>query len=314
MPKLIPVLLISLFLYTAVHAQTGGIIYYLKNSGKLVSKDSADYSMAVLPPDTSIDAKLYRVSEYYPNGKPRLITSSKTNDINLLYQGRYIAYFPNGKKRKIGNYENGEPLGHEVDYYPNGRFYSSKDYIDAKKVLLKDCRDSTGNILAENGNGKWIQYNEDFDGIDSQGNIREGLKDSIWHENVFGNDLIIDNLNGVLISSKEADTIKKLKDIKVDKIPLFLGGAESFGRYLALTMHYPRSALINHVQGRINIGFIVERNGTLTNISVFKGVDADLGKEALRVITISPPWTPAMQNGHAVRVFYTVPIQFTLSE
>ncbi|MCR8556316.1 hypothetical protein KXD93_01605 [Mucilaginibacter sp. BJC16-A38] len=50
----------------AVNAQSGGLIYYLKNSGKLVaSKDSADYSMVVLPPDTSVDKNLYLVREYY---------------------------------------------------------------------------------------------------------------------------------------------------------------------------------------------------------------------------------------------------------
>ena len=101
MPKFLLALIFGLFLYTTANAQKGGLMYYLKNSGKVVSvKDSADYSMVVLPPENSIDKNLYVVYEYYKNGKVRLITNSKTNDINLKYEGRYMAYFPNGKKKR----------------------------------------------------------------------------------------------------------------------------------------------------------------------------------------------------------------------
>lgn len=106
------------------------LVYYLKNSGQAVAtKDSADYWMVVSPPDSSIDKKLYVVYEYYPNGKVRLMTNSRSKDINLLYQGKYIAYFPDGRKKRIGTYDKqGHPAGHEVQYYPNGKLQSIINY------------------------------------------------------------------------------------------------------------------------------------------------------------------------------------------
>ncbi|WP_428329582.1 energy transducer TonB [Mucilaginibacter sp.] len=313
MYKKIFITLLGLSLFTAANAQSGGLIYYLKNSGKLVSKDSADYTMVVFPPDTSGDTKLFRVSEYYPNGKPRLITGSKTNDIRLRYQGHYIAYFPNGKKRKIGNYEDGEPVGHEVDYYPNGHFYSSKDYIDAKKVLLKDCRDSTGNVLAENGNGKWIQFEQDFKNIDSWGVIKEGLKVGRWHGTVYEYETISEYINGELNS---LDIISKLNGelIDINKEPEYPGGKEALVKFIWLNTNYPLLAREQGIKGIVTISFMVEIDGTLTDFIVTKGVADILNYECLRVIKLSPPWIPGFKNGHAIRLIHSLPIAFSLSE
>ncbi|MGZ3871453.1 MAG: TonB family protein [Mucilaginibacter sp.] len=100
----------------------------------------------------------------------------------------------------------------------------------------------------------------------------------------------------------------------VERVPQFPGGLPAFGRYLAKNIRYPAKARENGVQGRVIISFIVEKDGSLTDAHITRGVSAEIDKEALRVMTASPDWEPGIQNGKKVRVAYTVPISFTLSE
>lgn len=86
-----------------------------------------------------------------------------------------------------------------------------------------------------------------------------------------------------------------------------------FGTFLARNIHYPAVDKNNNIQGKVFIQFIVEKDGSLSNIKVLRSPDQTLGDEAARVISISPKWKPGIQNGRAVRVMYTVPITFTLS-
>ncbi|MGZ3946417.1 MAG: TonB family protein [Mucilaginibacter sp.] len=315
MRKTTIILLLHLFCFTAVNAQNGGLIYYLKNSGKLVSKDSADYSMVVLPPDSSVDKNLYVVYEYYPNGKVRLVTNSNTNDINLLYQGNFIAYFANGRKKQTGAFINGRRTGHEVDYYPNGRVYITKNYLPNEDIYLNECRDSLGNVLAENGKGKWIKYNADFTSVIAAGNVDNGKEQGEWEGDLNKYETVKSIYNkGKLV--KTASFYKSVGDriyAEVEKAPSFPGGGQALGRFLADNIRYPVSARENGIQGTVEISFVIEKDGTLTGAKVSNGVAKIIDDEALRVMRLCPPWSPGTINGAAVRSTYNAPITFSLS-
>jgi TonB family protein len=100
----------------------------------------------------------------------------------------------------------------------------------------------------------------------------------------------------------------------VEHVPEFPGGINAFGKYLAKSIRYPSNARKNNVQGRVIISFVVEKDGSLSNVRVARGVESDIDAEASRVIRKSPKWTPGKQNGHLVRVAYSVPIAFTLAD
>lgn len=101
----------------------------------------------------------------------------------------------------------------------------------------------------------------------------------------------------------------------VEKAPEFPGGGlEQFYKYLGSTIHYPDDARANNVQGRVIVTMIIEKDGSLTNIRVVRGVSSSLDKEALRALSLCPKWNPGTQNGRPVRVAYTVPISFTLTK
>ncbi len=93
--------ILALFVFNVAFAQTDTAVYYLNNSGRVVStKDSADFFLVVLPPDTTFDSKLFVVKEFYTNGKLKLISGSTGNSLeNLEFQGPYVAFYPNGHKK-----------------------------------------------------------------------------------------------------------------------------------------------------------------------------------------------------------------------
>lgn len=99
----------------------------------------------------------------------------------------------------------------------------------------------------------------------------------------------------------------------VDKMPEYPGGVDALMDYLRGNLKYPESAKNNKQEGRVFIGFVVEKDGSVTNISVLRGVCEDLDNEAIRVVKAMPKWNPGMKNGKSVRVQYTLPIVFKLN-
>ncbi|SHN17628.1 energy transducer TonB [Mucilaginibacter sp. OK098] len=100
----------------------------------------------------------------------------------------------------------------------------------------------------------------------------------------------------------------------VEQVPVFPGGMDAFIRYLGKNIRYPAVARENGTQGKVIVSFVCERDGSLTDIHVTRGIGDGCDEEAARVIKASPKWSPGIQNGRPVRVAYSVPISFALSE
>ena len=318
MIKYLFLFILGLLVFNIAFAQKRDtVVYYLNASGKVVSaKDSADFFLVILPPDTSVDKKLFIVKEFYRNGKIRLIGNSMSKNLkNLKFQGAQITFFPNGHKMRVENFENGEPVDDGIEYYPNGRLYKIISYAPNKNVFLKPFTDSTGNVLAENGTGKWIEFNESFNEIYSEGSVSNGVADGTWHgkindsvgfESIFNKGTVISSIR-IYRYKNESDTCRS-----PDVIPEFPGGLEAFNKFIGNNVRYPALARENGVQGIIIIGFVVEKDGTISNIKVARGIGDGCDQEAIRVIKLCPPWKAGMQNGKPVRVAYSVPISFSL--
>jgi protein TonB len=98
----------------------------------------------------------------------------------------------------------------------------------------------------------------------------------------------------------------------VEEMPSFPGGDGELLRFLSSSIKYPVIAQENGIQGRVTCAFVVNRDGSVVDAEVVRGVDPSLDKEALRVINTMPKWTPGKQRGKPVRVKYTVPVTFKL--
>ena len=98
----------------------------------------------------------------------------------------------------------------------------------------------------------------------------------------------------------------------VEEMPSFPGGNAALMSYLNSNTKYPVVAQENGVQGRVIISFVVERDGSISDVKVARSVDPSLDREAQRVVKSMPRWTPGKQNGQTVRVKYNVPVVFRL--
>jgi protein TonB len=98
----------------------------------------------------------------------------------------------------------------------------------------------------------------------------------------------------------------------VEEQPEFPGGMGECMKWLAKNMKYPQIAQENGVQGRVIVQFVVNRDGSIVDAVVARGVDPQLDKEALRVVGQMPKWKPGKQRGKEVRVRFTLPVMFRL--
>lgn len=99
----------------------------------------------------------------------------------------------------------------------------------------------------------------------------------------------------------------------VEDKPTFNGGdANEFSKWVNARLVYPEIAKENGVQGRVTLQFTVMPDGSVANVKVLRGVDSSLDKEAVRVVSSSPKWSPGKQRDRAVKVTYTFPVIFQL--
>src|SRR5664280_1841501 len=97
----------------------------------------------------------------------------------------------------------------------------------------------------------------------------------------------------------------------VEVMPSFKGGGlEKFRDWISKRTKYPDAAIVKKIRGTVFLTFIVEKDGSVSNVTVVKGVDPLLDDEAVRAISASPKWTPGLQRGESVRVRYSIPLSF----
>nr|WP_314753938.1 TonB family protein [uncultured Prevotella sp.] len=152
------------------------------------------------------------------------------------------------------------------------------------------------------------------DELKTQDQLME-TKTAIGSFDVKGND----DANGEVLKAKEViaqPEPPKVEETKVfdvvEQMPSFPGGPTALMTYLSQNTKYPVVAQENGVQGRVVVSFVVERDGSITDVRVVRSVDPSLDKEATRVVKSMPNWIPGKQNGSTVRVKYNVPVSFKL--
>lgn len=114
-----------------------------------------------------------------------------------------------------------------------------------------------------------------------------------------------------VVEEEEEEAAQQIFTV-VEEMPDFPGGQAELLKFIAKSIKYPVIAQENGIQGRVICAFVVNKDGSVVDAEVLRGVDPALDKEALRVIGTMPKWKPGKQRGKPVRVKYTVPITFRL--
>lgn len=317
MNKNIFALSLLLFLYISAAAQKQNV-YFIKDDGQYVNlRDSADYIRVVQEPDSG--SKLFVIKEYYLSGKRKSVGLSNKID-PPQYEGTRLSYYKNGNKKEVANYKDGHLLDSVYKFYPNGKLYIHSIYSyqpipGGETYIVKSVNDSTGKSLAAEGNGYCMLYDDDFKETTARGNIKDGRRDGIWtgEDKNQGTTYTETYVNGLLVSGESTDeknfTVQYTKEFAQ---PEFKGGIKQLYRFLSNNVIYPKNCQDNNIEGVAFLKFIVEKDGSISHITLINYVHPDLAAEAIRVLKKSPLWTPGMNRGRNVKVSYNIPVSFSL--
>ncbi len=111
-----------------------------------------------------------------------------------------------------------------------------------------------------------------------------------------------------VVISPEEDVVYQV----VEEMPQFPGGMPGLSQYLAGALRYPAEARKANVQGTVFVSFVVTRTGSISEVTLLKGIGYGCDEEAMRVVGLMPAWIPGRQSGRPVSVRYSLPLRFVL--
>lgn len=225
---------------------------------------------------------------------------------------------------------------HKVSYLHNGKVEHT-DYYDSKSLVEKSVRSGNTIVYEYNAYGDVVSMKKmRGSAILSTSTYEYKYPDGMPWQSMSqyndGNYLLTKKRNyetsqtteqkKSLSESKEQLSDNNRKNTSLDNkvfdvvevMPCFPGGDVALMKFLAENIKYPVVAVDNGIQGCVICTFIVERDGSITDIKIVKSVDPSLDKEAVRVLRAMPRWKPGIQKGAPVRVKYTVPVTFRLKD
>jgi TonB family protein len=299
-------------------------VYYFKGNEILVkTKEEAEYIRVIQEPDSG--SVLYNLLEFYSDNTRKTLGTVSKFEPTLVYEGQVVTFYKNGKKRDVANYKNGQQTGERYLYYKNGRLKQRdnlqkiEDLNHSKSPVtwqykLWEYYDSTGVVLVKDGKGIFKTLDE-APKIYEEGPYSNGVKEGIWHGTFLKENASYEERyeNGKLIWGKA-----KLKDGSIteytsdEEMPKYKGGIENFYYYVGRSFRYPAESMQRGMKGRVIVSFVVQQDGSLTDVKAVKDLGHGTGEEAVRVVRSSPKWIPGRQHGVPVRVQYTLPLSLNL--
>jgi TonB family protein len=313
MIKKILFLMLGLLSFQAVKAIPDTTTLYIAKSGKIIeNKDSADNIRLIISPQIATD--LFKVQDYYSNGKLKMIATSLNGTMPLFFEGTVTYYFPNGSRKSTLEYNNGKLYGIATGYYPNGQLFTTIKMLPYGESSVVECRDSTGQILAVNGTGHVVFFDDDFKNVITEGDIKNDKKNGEWRGLIGDTGRYVSIFrNGELksgISYMKSGNQYIYKQVVL--APVFDGGMRYLDIYITQNRIYPEFARKHHINGTVRVNFIVEKDGSITNVKVADNEEKipSLDEEAIRLISSMPMWTPGKIYGIPMRIPYTVPVTF----
>ena len=229
-------------------------------------------------------------------------------------------------------YENGN--GVEKDYTKAFEWYmkaAQKNSVRAQSSIAFFYDEGMGVEQSFVEAAKWYQKAAENNDGASQYNLADMYANGIGVETDYDKALELFRkalANGVSEASKEITKVNNMKtsgrQLHVDEFgdtiytlvtvqPEFPGGQQAVLQFLRENVKYPAIARENRIQGRVVVQFTINTDGSVTDLSIARSVNDVLDKEALRVISLMPNWTPGYLNGKPVRVRYSIPINFRLN-
>ena len=240
--------------------------------------------------ETEQKGNMYLVRDFYAAGNQLAMEASCSQVVpRLLYEGSYKTYHKNGEVMEEGNYKDNEKRGLWKSFYENGQQEKEMLY-EQDKALYQQHWDESGNAQLVNGTGHYTQNKYVSIGVQ-----------------------YMEILDHLLIASYSVNPASSdTTYIVVQETASYKGGMPALHKSIAKTLRYPPDARRNGIEGKIFVEFIVERDGTVSDVGVIKGLEGGLNEEAERVMKLMNKWIPGKVKGRTVRQRMVLPIAFRL--
>ena len=182
-------------------------------------------------------------------------------------------------------------------------FIEENDYIIPVRLQKRDLGAEKRFLAMDLKEGDVIVVKGELNDVFIDDEVYKGLIDAVFIDD---EDLLEEETSA---ESEEDNLSADILDVK----PQFMGGdTNAFSAWVNSQLQYPATAMKNGIQGMVTLKFTIEPDGKVTNVEVLRSVEKSLDKEAVRVVSKSPRWTPGYLDGKPVRVTYTFPVIFQL--
>jgi TonB family protein len=267
------------------NAQQDTLFYDLKWK-QVGSREEATYFRIIQP-----NNEVYRVQDFYTdNNGPYRDALCRSIAPELVLEGKAVFYYHNGNKRMEGVYQNDRKNGVFLFYYPSGGKKAELEFLE-DQILYKQHWTESGDELIIEGNGL--------------------VFDPLVMDIPFSPYRVIEN-NRVVNSFSLRPTGDSVYVI-VDQIPEYPNGMRTFYKELQSKLSYPREARKKGIEGKVFIQFIVQKDGSIAEEQVIKGIGGGCDEAALAAFRNMGKWTPGTVRGKPVKVMWVLPVAFVLN-
>lgn len=246
---------------------------------------------------------------FYPEKRALTHRATYADKRHKILNGPYKEWYDNGKPWMEGTYKNDQREGEWLVYtFDHGTVQERGNYVQDKREGQWVWLDTTGRVVIEMNyvagklHGEWKMFND-------QGELSK--------MRVFENgEMTSEQFFPVSASSSAFPAPENIPFLKgcenEDKDAQKACSDQKMLEGIFRQIKYPMSARLNNVQGTAVIRFVIEKDGTLSNITTMRGICEDIEKECIRVVNLMPAWNAGTQNGEPVRVQFSLPIKFKL--
>lgn len=327
MRNVLACILFSLELLASAMCQAQTERRYYNDTGVVVEDRGGAESYVIFD---KVDAG-YKAKQYALKGRSVMMEGVYASIPSTLYEernGAFVYYSKNGRKSREGVYKNNLRTGTWKTYaYLNGNVKSEANYLldslDGQFITYDiHTGEKKGEGMYKNGAlvSLWKSYvNGKLASEDSYSDHKLVAK-TIYYESgsvkrkiefdekeKVSKGVAYDSSGKEIVYEIEATDTTSFSYVEQMPMPLY-----NLNQYLAHNIRYPNKAREANVQGRVVIRFVVDEEGNIVNPKVKQGVSPEIDMEALKVVARMPKWKPGTQNGDPVKVYYNLPIAFTL--
>lgn len=283
------------------------------------SQDTLFYSKHGYLVDKAVQGGIYEVNAsdsgvfnryFLSNGV--LAVKGEKNDQGKIH-GTLINYYENGNKKEEANYVDGTKQGRLKKWYVSGEklgefsvmtFEERREnkYDQTEKIL--SLYDKEGNQVVSDGKGDAFVMDSEGS-ITGRGKVVQGLRNGEWSGS-FKIPLSMTYVeyyeNGKLKEGKSTDASgSEFEYTKINTYAEYPGGIEKYKKYLSKQLRYPKKAQKRGIEGRVFVQFVVNKDGSLTDFEIVRGIGGGCDEETIRVLKISKKWIPGTMRGQSIR-------------